>query len=94
MFPNTITRAPVTADPAMLDAMTRQDSAAANGMAPSEMKDAPSNQTARLFSRSGSEKSLRRTVVAKVQATLLIGQPRSKPIIRPRMTPRMIRLLR
>ena len=49
----------------MLEAMTRQGSATAKGMAPSEMKEAPSSQAARPFSRSGSEKSRPRTALAR-----------------------------
>ncbi len=52
----------------MMDGMTRSGSAAANGMAPSVMNDAPSAQPALPFSRSGSEKSLGRTTVARARA--------------------------
>ena len=45
-------RPPVTALPTMIAGMTRSGSAAANGMAPSVMKDAPSSQPALPFSRS------------------------------------------
>ena len=49
----------------MLEVMTRHGSAAANGIAPSEMNDAPSSQAARPLSRSGSEKSRLRRVLAR-----------------------------
>ena len=50
--------------------MTRSGSAAANGMAPSEMNEAPSSQAALPFSRSGSaEEALGRTVVASAIAS-------------------------
>ena len=39
-----IERPPVTALPSMIDGMTRSGSAAANGIAPSVMNDAPSSQ--------------------------------------------------
>ena len=39
-----IARAPVTAEPAMIEGMTRSGSAAANGIAPSVMNEAPSSQ--------------------------------------------------
>ena len=45
-------RAPVTAPPTIIEGMTRNGSAAAKGMAPSEMKEAPSSQAAVPFSRS------------------------------------------
>ena len=61
--------APVTAPPAIIDGMTRSGSAAANGMAPSEMNDAPSSQAARPFSRSGSVNSPGRTAVASAIAS-------------------------
>ena len=49
--------------------MMRTGSAAANGIAPSEMKEAPSSQAALPFSRSGSEKSFGRSVVASAMAS-------------------------
>ena len=52
MTPHIMLSPPVTAAPSMLAGMTRNTSAAANGMAPSEMKDAPSSQAALPFSRS------------------------------------------
>lgn len=61
--------APVTAPPAIIDGITRKGSAAANGMAPSEMKDAPSSQAARPFSRSGSLNRPGRSVVANAMAS-------------------------
>ena len=61
--------APVTAPPAIIDGMTRNGSAAANGMAPSEMNDAPSSHAARPFSRSGSLNSRGRSVVASAIAS-------------------------
>ena len=45
--------------------MTRSGSAAANGIAPSVMKEAPSTQAALPFSRSVLVKSFPRTVVAR-----------------------------
>ena len=42
------------APPNIIDGMTRNGSAAANGIAPSEMKQAPRSQAALPFSRSGS----------------------------------------
>ena len=53
-----IAMAPVTAEPTTDEAMTRKGSAAAKGIAPSEMKEAPRSQAALPFSRSGSVKSL------------------------------------
>ena len=53
-LPNAITRAPVRALPAMSDGMTRRGSDAANGIAPSVMKEAPSSHAALPFSRSAS----------------------------------------
>ena len=61
--------APVTAPPAIIDGITRNGSAAANGIAPSEMNDAPSSQAALPFSRSGPLKSPGRSVVASARAT-------------------------
>ena len=67
--PNDITRAPVTAEPTTELAMMRTGSAAANGIAPSEMKENPSSQAALPFSRSGSEKRCGRTAVARAIAS-------------------------
>src|SRR6478735_4506527 len=122
--PAAIEMAPVTAPPTMLAGMTRSGSAAAKGMAPSEMNDAPSSQAALPFSCSARLKSFLfstvearamasggtmpeamtaamichgawlsrdaapRPATAKEYATLLTGPPRSKHIIRPRITPR------
>jgi hypothetical protein len=69
VVPKAIASAPVTAEPTTEEAMTRPGSAAAKGMAPSEMKDAPSNQAALPFSCSGSVKSLGRSVVASAIAS-------------------------
>lgn len=63
MTANAIERAPVTAPPSIMEGMTRKMSAAANGIAPSEMNAAPSSQAALPFSRSGSVKSLRSMTV-------------------------------
>ena len=52
-----------------MDGITRNGSAAANGIAPSEMNDAPSSQAARPFSRSGSLNRLGRSVVASAIAS-------------------------
>ena len=62
-------RAPVRAPPTMLAGMTRSGSAAANGMAPSEMKDAPSSQAALPFSRSARVKSFLSRTVARAIAS-------------------------
>src|SRR6478735_8691513 len=68
--PAAIEMAPVTAPPSMLAGMTRRGSAAANGMAPSEMKDAPSSQAALPFSCSARLNSfLFRTVEASAMAS-------------------------
>lgn len=64
-----IDSAPVTAPPAITDGITRRGSAAANGIAPSLMKDAPRTQAARPFSRSVLLNSLLRTVVASAMAS-------------------------
>jgi hypothetical protein len=61
--------APVTAPPIMTGGMTRSGSAAANGMAPSEMNDAPSSQAALPFSRSAALKALGRRTVARASAS-------------------------
>ena len=49
--------------------MTRSGSAAANGMAPSVMKDAPSSQPALPFSRSGGVNRPGRTTEARASAS-------------------------
>ena len=49
----------MTALPSMIGGMTRSGSAAANGMAPSVMNDAPSSQPALPFSRSAAVNRLR-----------------------------------
>ena len=67
--PKSITRAPVMAEPTTEEAMMRTGSAAANGIAPSEMNEAPSSQAALPFSRSGSEKRAGRIVVASAMAS-------------------------
>ncbi len=59
----------MTALPSMIDGMTRSGSAAANGMAPSVMNDAPSSQAAAPFSRSASVNSLGRSAVASAMAS-------------------------
>ena len=59
----------MTAEPTTDEAMTRKGSAAAKGIAPSEMKEAPRSQAALPFSRSGSVKSLGRTLVASAMAS-------------------------
>ena len=61
--------APVAAPPSMLAGITRSGSAAANGIAPSEMKDAPSSQAALPFSCSARLKSFVQTVVARAIAS-------------------------
>ena len=67
--PKAIDRAPVTAPPAIAEGMTRSGSAAANGIAPSVMKEAPSTQAALPFSRSVVVKSFLRTTVASAMAS-------------------------
>src|SRR4051794_28824583 len=67
--PKAIDREPVTAPPTIEDGMTRSGSAAANGIAPSEMKEAPRTQAALPFSRSVGVNSLARTVVARAIAS-------------------------
>ncbi len=61
--------APVTAPPAIIDGITRSGSAAANGMAPSEMNEAPRSHAALPFSRSGSVNRPGRTVEASAIAS-------------------------
>ena len=56
--------APVTADPAISDGITRSGSPAANGIAPSVMNDAPSTQAALPFSCSTAVNSFLRITVA------------------------------
>ena len=51
-MPQPATMAPVVAPPSIIEGMTRSGSAAANGMAPSEMNEAPSSQAALPLSRS------------------------------------------
>ncbi len=51
--------------PTMFAGMTRSGSAAANGIAPSVMNEAPSTQAALPFSRSSGVNSVRRTTVAR-----------------------------
>ncbi len=67
--PSAMLSAPVTAPPAIIAGITRSGSAAANGIAPSEMKDAPSSQAAAPFSRSTSVNSFLRTTVARAIAS-------------------------
>ena len=54
-----IERPPVTALPSMIEGITRSGSAAANGIAPSVMNEAPSSQAALPFSRSRRREQLR-----------------------------------
>ena len=61
--PKAMVIAPVTTPPSMDAGSTRNGSAAAKGMAPSEMKDAPSSHDALPFSRSCSVKYLRPSTV-------------------------------
>ena len=63
-----IERPPVTALPSMMAGMTRSGSAAANGIAPSVMNEAPSSQAALPFSRSAGVNSFGRTTVARARA--------------------------
>ena len=53
VMPEAMLIAPVTAAPTIDAGMTRSGSAAANGIAPSEMNDSPSRYAALPFSRSG-----------------------------------------
>ena len=55
--------APVTAPPTIEAGMTRSGSAAANGMAPSQMNAAPSSHAASPFSRSTGVNRLRASTV-------------------------------
>ena len=59
--------APVTADPAISDGITRSGSPAANGIAPSVMNEAPSTQAALPFSRSTWVNSFLRSTVARAR---------------------------
>src|SRR6266511_1816942 len=61
---NAIDRAPVAALPTISDGITRIGSAAANGIAPSVMNDAPSSQAASPATRSALVNSVGRTTVA------------------------------
>src|SRR5205807_1488778 len=61
--------APVTAEPAIREGMTRTGSAAANGIAPSVMKEAPSSHAASPACRSDLVNSLGRTTVASAMAS-------------------------
>ena len=56
-------------DPTTDEAMMRTGSAAAKGMAPSEMNEKPSSQAALPFSRSGSENRCGRRVVDRAMAS-------------------------
>ncbi len=66
---NAMISAPVMAPPNIIDGITRSGSAAANGMAPSEMNDAPRSQAALPFSRSGSVNRPGRIVEASAIAS-------------------------
>ena len=61
--PKAMVMAPVTTPPAMHAGITRRGSAAANGMAPSEMKEAPSSHEVLPFSRSAGVKYFRPSTV-------------------------------
>ena len=67
--PKAIASAPQIEEPTTDEAMMRTGSAAANGMAPSEMNEKPSSQAALPFSRSGSENSCGRRVVDSAMAS-------------------------
>ena len=69
VLPKAIDRPPVTALPSMIDGITRSGSAAANGIAPSVMNEAPSSQAAAPFSRSASVNSFGRSTVASASAS-------------------------
>ena len=69
MAPSVMLRAPVMAPPTMVAGMMRSGSAAAKGMAPSLMKEAPSSQEARPFSCSTLVNSLGRSAVASASAS-------------------------
>ena len=68
-MPKAMASAPVIEEPTTDEAMMRTGSAAANGMAPSEMNEKPSSQAALPFSRSGSENSCGRRVVDRAMAS-------------------------
>jgi hypothetical protein len=68
-MPNAIASAPQIEEPTTDEAMMRTGSAAANGMAPSEMNEKPSSQAALPFSRSGSENRCGRRVVDRAMAS-------------------------
>ena len=59
----------MTAPPSIVDGITRRGSVAANGIAPSEMNDAPSSQAALPFSFSGSEYRPGRSTVDRAIAS-------------------------
>ncbi len=67
--PSAMDSAPVTAPPTIMEGMTRSGSDAANGIAPSEMKDAPRSQEDLPFSRSAGVNRRERTVVASARAS-------------------------
>jgi len=80
--------APVMLDPTMDDRMTRHGSAAANGIAPSLMNDAPSSHAALPFSRSSREYSCGRIAVESASAPVAGRATRvSKPSISSSGTP-------
>ena len=64
VHPNAMLSAPVTAEPAISDGITRNGSPAANGIAPSVMNDAPSTHAALPFSCSMWVNSRLRSTVA------------------------------
>ena len=61
-------RPPVTALPSMIDGITRSGSAAANGIAPSVMNDAPSAQRGLAVLALGHVEQAGRTTVASARA--------------------------
>ena len=64
-----IVSAPVTAPPAMVAGMIRSGAAAAKGIAPSEMNEAPRSHAALPFSRSPLVKRRGRAAVASARAS-------------------------
>src|SRR4051794_41564867 len=67
VHPKAMLSAPVTADPAIREGITRNGSPAANGIAPPVMNDAPSTQAALPFSCSTWVNSLLRNTVARAR---------------------------
>ena len=80
--------APVVAPPSIIEGMTRSGSAAANGMAPSEMNEAPSSQAALPLSRSAGVYSFGRMAVLRaiasggtMPAAMTVAMMSSEPLV-------------